>query len=303
MADVRFDDRVAIITGAGGGLGRQHALLLASRGAAVVVNDLGGNPDGTGSGHTMAELVCKEIESAGGKAVPNYDSVSTPEGGEGIVQTAIDSFGRVDIVINNAGILRDKSFANLPPADLEAVLDVHLKGAFFVTQPAFAAMKEQNYGRIIVTASAAGIFGNFGQANYGAAKMGLVGLSNVLAIEGAKYNITSNVIAPIARTRLTEDLLGPIGEKLKPEQISGLVAYLVSEECTLSHEIFSVGGGRIGRVFVGLGPGWFGGADEVPTPEEVRENIEQVSSTEPFTTPRSVGEELMALAPLMSGQS
>jgi NAD(P)-dependent dehydrogenase (short-subunit alcohol dehydrogenase family) len=301
MSDIRFDDRVAIITGAGGGLGKSHALLLASRGAAIVVNDLGGNPDGTGSGHTMAEITCKEIEQAGGKAIPNYDSVTTPEGGEAIVKAALDRFGRVDIVINNAGILRDKSFANLAPADLEAVLDVHLRGAFFVTQPAFRAMKEQQHGRIIVTASAAGVFGNFGQTNYGAAKMGLVGLSNVLAVEGKKYNITSNVIAPLARTRLTEDLLGPFGEKLKPEQISGLVAYLVSEECTLSHEVFSVGGGRIARVFVGLVPGWFKGVDEVPTPEEVREHIDEISSTEGFTIPRSAQDELMALAPLMSG--
>jgi len=303
VADLRFDDRVAIITGAGGGLGRSHALLLASRGAAIVVNDLGGNPDGTGSGQTMAEITVKEIEQAGGRAIPNYDSVSTPLGGKAIVQAALDEYGRVDIVINNAGILRDKSFAKLPPEDLDALLDVHLRGAFFVTQPAFAAMKEQQYGRIIVTASAAGVFGNFGQTNYGAAKMGLVGLSNVLAVEGAKYNITSNVIAPLARTRLTEDLLGPFGEKLKPEQISGLVAYLVSEECTLSHEIFSVGGGRVARVFVGLAPGWFGGVDSVPTPEQVREHIDEISATEGFTIPRSAQDELMALAPLMSGQS
>jgi NAD(P)-dependent dehydrogenase (short-subunit alcohol dehydrogenase family) len=303
MADLRFDDRVAIITGAGGGLGKSHALLLASRGAAIVVNDLGGNPDGTGSGQTMAEITVKEIEQAGGRAIPNYDSVSTPEGGKAIVQAALGEYGRVDIVINNAGILRDKSFAKLAPSDLDAVLDVHLRGAFFVTQPAFAAMKDQQYGRIIVTASAAGVFGNFGQTNYGAAKMGLVGLSNVLAVEGAKYNITSNVIAPLARTRLTEDLLGPFGEKLKPEQISGLVAYLVSEECTLSHEIFSVGGGRVARVFVGLVPGWFGGVDSVPSPEQVREHIDEISATEGFTIPRSAQDELMALAPLMSGQS
>jgi len=303
MADLRFDDRVAVITGAGGGLGKSHALLLASRGAAVVVNDLGGNPDGTGSGQTMAEITVKEIEAVGGRAIPNYDSVTTPEGGKAIIQAALDTYGRVDIVINNAGILRDKSFAKLAPEDLDAVLDVHLRGAFFVTQPAFAAMKEQNYGRIIVTASAAGVFGNFGQTNYGAAKMGLVGLSNVLAVEGAKYNITSNVIAPLARTRLTEDLLGPFGEKLKPEQISGLVAYLVSEECTLSHEIFSVGGGRVARVFVGLAKGWFGGVDSVPTPEQVRENIEQINDTEGFTIPRSAQDELMALAPLMSGSN
>ncbi len=301
MADVRFDDRVAIITGAGGGLGRQHALLLASRGAAVVVNDLGGNPDGTGSGHTMAEIVCKEIEAAGGKAVPNYDSVTTPEGGEAITKTAIDNFGRVDIVINNAGILRDKSFANLEPENLDAVLDVHLRGAFFVTQPAFRVMKEQQYGRIVVTASAAGVFGNFGQTNYGAAKMGLVGLSNVLAVEGKKYNITSNVIAPLAKTRLTEDLLGPLGDKLQPEQIAGLVAYLVSEECTLTHEIFSVGGGRVARVFVGLAKGWVKGAGETPTIEEVRDNISQIMDTEGFTIPTSAQDELMALGPILAG--
>ena len=301
MSDVRYDDRVAVITGAGGGLGKQHALLLASRGAAIVVNDLGGNTDGTGSGHTMAELVCKEIEAAGGKAVPNYDSVSTPEGGEGIIKTAIDNFGRVDIVINNAGILRDKSFANLPVADLEAVLDVHLKGAFFVTQPAFRHMKEQQYGRIVCTASAAGVFGNFGQTNYGAAKMGLVGLSNVLAVEGKKYNITSNVIAPLAKTRLTEDLLGPLGDKLQPEQIAGLVAYLVSEECTLTHEIFSVGGGRVARVFVGLAKGWVKGAGETPSIEEIRDNLGQIMDTEGFSIPTSAQDELMALGPILAG--
>ena len=265
------------------------------------MNDLGGNPDGTGSGHTMAELVCKEIEAAGGKAVPNYDSVTTPEGGEAIIKTAIDNFGRVDIVINNAGILRDKSFANLAPADLDAVLDVHLKGAFFVTQPAFRVMKEQQYGRIVVTASAAGVFGNFGQTNYGAAKMGLVGLSNVLAVEGKKYNITSNVIAPLAKTRLTEDLLGPLGDKLQPEQIAGLVAYLVSEECTLTHEIFSVGGGRVARVFVGLAKGWVKGAGETPSIEEIRDNLTQIMDTEGFTIPTSAQDELMALGPILAG--
>ncbi len=252
MSTIRFDGRVAVVTGAGGGLGRQHARLLSSRGASVVVNDLGGGADGTGATTSMADLVVKEIAQTGGQAVANYDSVATPEGGRAIIQSALDAFGRVDIVINNAGVLRDKSFAKLEPQDLTVVLDVHLKGAFFVSQPAFKVMKEQGYGRFVFTSSAAGIFGNFGQTNYAAAKSGIVGLSNVLALEGSKYNITSNVIAPIARTRLTEQLLGTLGEKFAPEQVSPLVAYLVSEECTLTHEVFSVGGGRYARVLTGL---------------------------------------------------
>lgn len=301
MGDVRFDGRVAIITGAGGGLGREHALLLASRGAAVVVNDLGGSADGTGSSQSMADVVVKEIAEAGGQAVANYDSVTTPEGGEAIVRAALTEFGQVDIVINNAGILRDKSFAKLPPEDLEAVLAVHLKGAFYVSQPAFRAMKERGgYGRFVFTASAAGIFGNFGQANYGAAKMGLVGLSNVLAQEGAKYNITSNVIAPIAQTRLLGDLLGPLASKLHPSQVSGLVAYLCSEDSTLTHEIFSVGGGRIARVFVGLTPGWFGGSGAVPTPEDVRDNLDEIRDTTGYIIPGNAADELTAALPLLT---
>ena len=175
-SEIHFDGRVAVITGAGGGLGKTYALELARRGAHVVVNDLGGAADGSGKGSSMADQTVDEIRKAGGQAVASYDSVATPAGGEAIVRTALDRFGRVDIVINNAGILRDKSFAKLEPADLEIVLDVHLKGAFYVSQPAFRAMKDQSYGRFLFTASAAGIFGNFGQTNYGAAKMGLVGL-------------------------------------------------------------------------------------------------------------------------------
>ena len=204
MSEIRFDGRVAVITGAGGGLGKTYALELARRGASVVVNDLGGSSDGRGGSSSMADATVKEIIEAGGKAVANYDSVATPEGGKAIIQTALDNFGKVDILVNNAGILRDKSFLKLEPKDLEAVLDVHLKGAFFVTQPAFASMKENGYGRIVMASSGAGIFGNFGQTNYGAAKMGLVGLMNVLSVEGAKYNIKVNTIAPVAKTRLTE---------------------------------------------------------------------------------------------------
>jgi NAD(P)-dependent dehydrogenase (short-subunit alcohol dehydrogenase family) len=295
MSDVMFDGQVAVVTGAGGGLGRSHALLLAGRGARVVVNDLGGNADGTGAGSSPADVVVKEIEAAGGDAVANYDSVATPEGGEAIVQTALDAFGRVDIVINNAGILRDKSFAKIEPADFDIVLDVHLRGAFHVSQPAFKVMKANGFGRFVHTTSAAGLFGNFGQGNYAAAKTGLVGLSNVLAIEGAKANITSNVIAPIAKSRLTEGLLGPLADALEPELVSPLVAYLVSPGCQLTHEIFSVGGGRIARVFVGLTPGWFAGKGNSLSPEDVAANIEQIRSTDGYTIPGSLTDETMAL--------
>src|SRR5918997_423037 len=195
MGELGFNERVAVITGAGAGLGRSHALLLARRGARVVVNDLGGNPDGTGASESAADVVVKEILEEGGEAVANYDSVATPEGGAAVIQTALDAYGTVDIVINNAGILRDKSFGKLDPADFEAVLDVHLRGTFHVSQPAFRVMKEKGYGRFVHTTSSAGVFGNFGQGNYAAAKCGIVGISNVLAVEGAKNNIHSNVIA------------------------------------------------------------------------------------------------------------
>ena len=301
MSDVRFDGRVAVITGAGGGLGKTYALELARRGAHVVVNDLGGAPDGSGRSSSMADVTVKEITAAGGQAVANYDSVATPQGGLAIIKTALDSFGRVDIVINNAGILRDKSFVKLEPQDLEIVLDVHLKGAFYVSQPAFRAMKEQNYGRFLFTASAAGIFGNFGQTNYAAAKMGVVGLSNVLAVEGAKNNIKSNVIAPIARTRLTENLLGPIASALDPATVTPLACYLVSEACELSHEVFSVGGGRFARIFVGLAPGWFAGKGKVVSLEDVRDNLGQIMEEKGYIVPKSIGDEMRLIAKDLMG--
>jgi NAD(P)-dependent dehydrogenase (short-subunit alcohol dehydrogenase family) len=301
MKDIRFDGRVAVITGAGGGLGKTYALALAARGARVVVNDLGGGKDGTGAGTSMADQTVKQIVESGGEAVANYDSVATPEGGEGIVQTALDHFGGVDIVINNAGILRDKTFAKLEPADLETVLDVHLKGGFYVSQPAFRAMKDKGYGRFIFTASAAGILGNFGQTNYGAAKMGLVGLSNVLALEGAKYNIKSNVIAPIARTRLTEQLLGPMAAALDPECVTPLVVYLVSEQCDLTHQIFSVGGGRFARMFVGLTPGWFAGKGAKPAPEEVRDHMDQIRDPQGYIIPDSITDEMKIMLQQLQG--
>jgi NAD(P)-dependent dehydrogenase (short-subunit alcohol dehydrogenase family) len=290
MADLGVDGKVAVITGAGGGLGRSHALELARRGALVVVNDLGGSMDGTGSGTTAAQAVVDEIKEAGGEAVANYDSVATPEGGQSIVQSAVDAFGRIDIVINNAGILRDTSFKNMTAAQLEPVLDVHLKGAFYVTQPAWAHMRDQGYGRIITTASGAGIFGNFGQTNYGAAKMGLVGLTRVLAIEGAKYNIKANAIAPVAKTRMTESILGPLADKLQPESVTPVVVYLAHEDCPVTGEVYSVGGGRVARIFVGVTPGIF--APEL-TAETMRDRIEEIRAEDGYAVPASLNEEMM----------
>jgi NAD(P)-dependent dehydrogenase (short-subunit alcohol dehydrogenase family) len=292
MADISFDGKVAIITGAGGGLGREHALLLASRGAQLVINDLGGSVDGSGGSEGPAQTVAKEIEAAGGVAVPDTNSVATPEGGEAIVKTALDAYGRVDIVINNAGILRDKAFHNMTPDLLDPVIDVHLRGAFNVTRPAWATMREQGYGRVVNTASAAGVLGNFGQTNYGAAKMGLVGFTRVLAVEGAKYNIKANAIAPIAKTRMTEELLGPMADKLAPELVTPVVAWLVSEECPVSGEIYSVAGGRVARMFIGVTPGYFK-ADL--TLEDVRDHWDEIRDETDYFVPSNAGEEIAGL--------
>lgn len=297
---ITFDRRVAVVTGAGGGLGRTYALELARRGARVVVNDLGGSVDGTGASTRAADVVVEEITDAGGEAVANYDSVSTEEGGEAIIQTALDSFDTVDIVINNAGILRDRSFAKMEISEIQAVLDVHLVGGFNVSLPAFRVMKEKSYGRFVFTTSASGLFGNFGQANYGAAKAGLVGLSNVLAIEGEKYNIKSNAVAPIAKTRMTEDLLGPFAEMVAPEQVTPMVVYLCSEANESTHEIFTVGGGRYGRVFIGTNKGWFAGTDEVPSVEDVVEHLETIRDVSDHVVPLSNNDEIMLLGQMIS---
>ncbi len=298
MADLSFENRVAVITGAGGGLGREHALLLASRGAQIVVNDLGGAIDGSGGDLGPAAKTAKEINDLGGVAVADGNSVSTMEGGAGIIKTAMDAFGRVDIVINNAGILRDKSFHNMDEAMIDAVLAVHLKGAFNVTKAAWPIMREQSYGRIVNTSSNSGILGNFGQANYGAAKMGLVGLTRVLAAEGAKANIKVNALAPIARTRMTEELLGGLAEKLDPKLVSPIVAWLVHEDCPVTGEIYSAAGGRIARFFIGLTPGYYN-ADL--TLENVRDNFEQIRSDEGYIIPAGPGDELKALLGHLAG--
>ena len=301
MSDIAFDGRVAVVTGGGGGLGRSYSIELARRGAKVVVNDLGGSVDGSGSGTRAADAVVEEIKGAGGEAIPNYDSVSSPEGGEAIVGAALDAFGTVDVVINNAGILRDRSFANLTLEDLDGVLDTHLKGAFYVSMPAFKVMKENGYGRFVHTSSNSGIFGNFGQSNYGAAKMGLVGLSNVLAIEGAKYGIQSNVIAPVARTRMTEQLLGPLAEMVSPDQVMPMVVFLASEANLYTHEIFTAGGGRYGRIFLGTNPGWFAGPKVVPAVEEILAHIDEIRDLSSYEVPGSSNDEIMIIARNLGG--
>ncbi len=239
--ELRFDGRVAIVTGAGQGLGRSHALSLASRGAKVVVNDLGGSTSGEGKSAETADLVVEEIKQAGGEAVANYDSV---EDGDAIVRTAMDAWGRVDIVINNAGILRDKSFKNMTDADWDIIFRVHNYGAYKVTKAAWPIMTEQGYGRVLFTTSSAGIYGNFGQTNYGSAKLSLVGFANTLSLEGQRKNVLVNTIAPFAASRLTEGLLPPaVFDSLKPEYVTPLVAYLCSEDNDTTGGVFEVGGG------------------------------------------------------------
>jgi NAD(P)-dependent dehydrogenase (short-subunit alcohol dehydrogenase family) len=282
MAKIDLTGRVAIVTGAGAGLGRQHALELARRGARVVVNDLGGARDGVGHSDTAANRVVEEIRALGGQAVPNYDSVDTVAGGENIVKTALDAFGKVDILVNNAGILRDKTFPKMDEDNWDAVINVHLKGAYCVTRPAFVSMRENGYGRIIMTTSGAGLFGNFGQSNYAAAKMGLVGLANVLKLEGAKYNIKTNVIVPVAASRLTEDVLPPqLFEKMKPEFVTPLVLYLASELCQDTGMIINCTLGYYSRSAVLTGPGVFlSDGVRIPEPEEIMESWDKIKSLE-----------------------
>lgn len=282
MADeIRFDDRVVVITGAGGGLGRAHALLLAGLGAKVVVNDLGGSMDGEGSESTPAQKVVDEIKAAGGEATPNFDSVSDWDSAQKIIGTAIDTYGKIDILINNAGILRDKSMMKMEVKDWELVIAVHLSGTFFCTKAALPNMRENGYGRILSTASAAGLYGNFGQTNYGAAKMGIAGMMNSVKLEGAKYNIKANTLVPIAGTRLTATIMPPqVVEQLKPEYVSPLAAYLCSEQCELSGAMMTAGAGYFSRAAVVEGPGVFFDDAAAVTVDDISARIADITTLE-----------------------
>ena len=300
MAQVSFEDKTVIVTGAGNGLGKSYALEFAKRGANVVVNDLGGSVDGSGSGSSPADEVVEEIKNNGGNAVANYDSVATKEGGEAIVNSAIEAYGSLHAVVNNAGILRDKSFAKMTEEDFNAVLDVHLKGTFFVCQPAFIHMKENGYGRFVNVASPSGLFGNFGQSNYGAAKMGIVGLTNIIAIEGAKYNINANVLAPNATTRMTEELFGEeFGKLFKVEQVTPLVVYLASEACETTHEIFSAGAGRYARIGINTHVGY---VNPDATADDISDNIEDIRTIKDGIYPMNNADDLVIIQKALQGE-
>ncbi|QFG24652.1 SDR family NAD(P)-dependent oxidoreductase [Actinomadura sp. WMMB 499] len=289
---VDFADRVVIVTGAGNGIGRAHAFMLAEHGARVVVNDLGGTVAGAGSSGA-AEEVAREIRGLGGTAVASTDSVATAEGGAALVRRAVDEFGRVDAVIHNAGILRDRSFGKMTDDDVTAVLDVHLGGAFNVLRPAWPHMTERRYGRIVLTTSSSGLLGTFGQANYAAAKAGLVGLMNVLALEGARHGILVNALSPTAATRMTEGLLGDLADRFDPRHVAAVATYLASERCDLNGEILTVGGGRVGRIFVGVTPGWYSGP-EPAAPAGIAAAIGEIRALDDHIVPQS-GQDEVAL--------
>ncbi len=275
---IRFDGRVAIVTGAGVGLGRSHALHLAQRGAKVVVNDLGASLRGDGVSHSAADAVVAEIRAGGGEAVANYDSVADRAGAEAMVKTAIDNFGRIDIVVNNAGILRDRSFAKMDLDDFELVVKVHLFGTVYVTKAAWPHMIEQKYGRVVFTSSGAGLANGFGQSNYASAKTALIGLMNNLRNEGAKFGIKVNIISPVAATRMTASAgrTDILADKLAPEKVSAAVAWFCSEICDVTGKIIAAGGGYFAPIQLVRGKGVIVSADHVPTVDEFAQSAEQI---------------------------
>ena len=278
---ISFEGQVALVTGAGNGLGRAYALDLAKRGAKVVVNDLGGDPHGQGENASAAQKVVDEIKAAGGEAAANHDSVSSYDGGFNMVKTAIDNFGRLDIVICNAGILRDTAFHNMSEEDWDKVFAVHIKGSFTVLRAAWPVFRQQAYGRVVLTTSSSGIYGQFGQANYGAAKTAMLGLMNVLKQEGVKYNVNVNTIAPVAGTRLTQSVMSQeMVDKLVPEMVVPAVTYMVSKDCTDSGFVIEAGAGNFNRAAIVKGPGIRPGMDDLKSAEWCQENWPAITSLE-----------------------
>jgi NAD(P)-dependent dehydrogenase (short-subunit alcohol dehydrogenase family) len=300
---IDFTGQVAIVTGAGRGLGRLYAIELARRGAAVVVDDLGGSMHGDGADTSIADAVVEEIERAGGVATASHDSVDNPEGGEAIVRTAIDRFGRLDAVVSNAGIFNSVAFEDLSPVDWRRMLSVHLDGGFYLSQPAYREMKAAGYGRFVFISSSGGMFGQPMEAHYAAAKAGLVGLANVIAIEGAQHGILANTVLPFGFSRMVTETVGDpkaleetgFLKIIQPELVVPIVAFLASRACEFTHQNYSACAGRFARVFVGLGEGWLAEPDSNPTADDVATHLSEVSATEPFTVPGSIFEEVFAV--------
>ena len=318
LSNLRFDEQVAVITGAGGGLGKEYALLLASRGARIVVNDIGGSVTGDGSDNEAADAAAAEIRNLGGEAVADSHSVTTPDGGQAIIDTALDAWGRVDILINNAGIVSDAPFEEMTADRLEPLLDVHLRGAFYVTRPAWKVMRERGYGRILNACSAAGVLGSPGMSNYGSAKTGLIGLTRVLAAEAGGDDIKINAIAPIAYTRMLahslegagepddpvaqavlDDLAGQYLKKLEPALVAPVAAFLTHRDCPVSGEIYTVGAGHVSRFFIGRTKGFYSPTLSI---EEVRDQLDTIRDEADYTVPGGTADEMAELfAMLMAG--
>jgi len=304
LVAISFDEQVVIVTGAGRGLGRLYALELARRGAAVVVNDVGGSIRGEGVDASVADDVVAEIAAAQGRAVASHDSVDSPEGGQAIVDTALSHFGRLDAVVSNAGIFGSVAFDELTAAEWRRMLSVHLDGAFYLSQPAFRVMKAQGYGRFVFVTSSAGLFGQPMEAHYAAAKAGLLGLTNVIALEGADHGILANAVLPFGYSRMVAETIGVFDEPdetpsflkaIQPELVVPAVVYLASRACALTHHNLSAGAGRYSRVFLGLGEGWLAEPGSRPDADDFAANLPAVVATEPFTVPGSIFDEVFEL--------
>lgn len=299
---IDFIDQAVVVTGAGRGLGRLYALDLAKRGASVVVNDLGGSMGGYGADTTVADEVVDEITQWGGKAVASHDSVDSPKGGEAIVQAAIEHFGRLDAVVSNAGIFNSIAFEEMTPDQWQQMLKVHLDGGFHLSQPAFKIMKKQGYGRFVLISSSGGMFGQHLEAHYGAAKAGLVGLSNVIALEGAEHGILSNTVLPFGFSRMVTETVDAktldetgLKDLIAPEKVVPMVTYLASRACKSTHQNYSALAGRYGRVFIALGDGWMAEKDVTATADDIAEHFAQVSDTESYSIPDNIYEELFSV--------